>query len=98
MPGICGFVEAELGSEPGTRVRAMLGQGFRPEVARGLLGAFKQAIDAGAHVVEAPAEMPWGDRRATVSDRWENLWQIATYRDTASVSQEPAAGRRGTKS
>jgi uncharacterized glyoxalase superfamily protein PhnB len=28
--------------------------------------------------VEAPADMPYGDRRATVRDEWENTWQIAT--------------------
>jgi PhnB protein len=40
---------------------------------------YARAVAAGAHVIEAPAVMPWGDRRATVSDAWGNLWQIATF-------------------
>lgn len=43
---------------------------------------YARAIAAGAHAVEAPAEMPWGDRRATVFDDWGNLWQIATFQNT----------------
>ena len=39
----------------------------------------RRAIKAGAHVIEEPLDMPYGDRRATVSDAWGNLWQIATH-------------------
>jgi hypothetical protein len=39
---------------------------------------YARAIAAGAHSIEEPTVMPWGDRRATVSDDWGNLWQIAT--------------------
>lgn len=42
--------------------------------------AHEAAIVAGAVTVEAPADMPWGDRRATVRDRWGNMWQIATHK------------------
>jgi PhnB protein len=28
--------------------------------------------------LEAPKDMPYGDRRAMVRDRWGNTWQIAT--------------------
>ena len=42
-------------------------------------GTYARAIAAGAHAIEEPAVMPWGDRRATVSDKWGNLWQIATF-------------------
>ena len=41
---------------------------------------FGRAVAAGAEVVEPPIDMPYGDRRATVRDRWGNLWQIATRR------------------
>ena len=41
---------------------------------------YRRAIDAGARSVEAPADMPYGDRRATVEDSWGNSWQIATFR------------------
>lgn len=44
---------------------------------------YARAIAAGAHLIEPPAVMPWGDRRATVSDDWGNLWQIATFQKPA---------------
>jgi PhnB protein len=42
--------------------------------------AYRLAIAAGAESIETPADMPYGDRRATVRDSWANVWQIATYR------------------
>ena len=42
---------------------------------------YRTAIEAGAISIEAPADMPYGDRRATVQDAWGNIWQIATYRE-----------------
>jgi PhnB protein len=39
---------------------------------------FSKALARGARVIDPPAAMPWGDRRATVEDGWGNLWQIAT--------------------
>jgi uncharacterized glyoxalase superfamily protein PhnB len=41
-------------------------------------GAYRRALDAGAETIEAPLDTPYGDRRATVQDRWGNTWQIAT--------------------
>ena len=41
--------------------------------------AYQRAIAAGALTIEKPADMPYGDRRATVQDRWGNVWQIATH-------------------
>ena len=41
---------------------------------------FRRALDAGAVALEHPADMPYGDRRAMISDPYGNLWQIATYR------------------
>jgi PhnB protein len=41
---------------------------------------FQRAIDAGAQSIEPPTDMPYGDRRATVQDRWGNTWQVATRR------------------
>ena len=43
---------------------------------------YRRAIAAGAESIETPADMPYGDRRATVRDSWANVWQIATYRGT----------------
>ena len=40
-------------------------------------------MGAGAASVEAPADMPYGDRRAMVRDPWENTWQIATRKGGA---------------
>ena len=40
---------------------------------------FRRAIAANAVSIEEPADMPYGDRRATVKDEWGNTWQIATH-------------------
>ncbi len=42
---------------------------------------FQRAIQQGATEVETPIDLPYGDRRATFRDRWDNLWQIACRRD-----------------
>jgi uncharacterized glyoxalase superfamily protein PhnB len=39
---------------------------------------YRRALAADATSLEAPADMPYGDRRAMVKDRWGNTWQIAT--------------------
>lgn len=39
---------------------------------------YAKAMAAGAALVEEPAEMPYGDRRAMVTDPAGNDWQIAT--------------------
>src|SRR5215469_870036 len=39
---------------------------------------FQRALEAGAIMVEAPSNQFYGDRRATVTDRWGNFWQFAT--------------------
>jgi uncharacterized glyoxalase superfamily protein PhnB len=41
---------------------------------------YERAIDAGAESMEDPREVPYGDRRAMVTDKWGNMWQIATHR------------------
>jgi uncharacterized glyoxalase superfamily protein PhnB len=38
---------------------------------------YRRATGAGAEVIEEPRDLPYGDRRATVSDAWGNTWQIA---------------------
>jgi PhnB protein len=40
---------------------------------------YRRAIEANAVSIEAPADMPYGDRRAMVKDGWGNTWQIATH-------------------
>ena len=40
--------------------------------------AWRRALAAGARTIEEPADLPYGDRRATVQDPWGNTWQIAT--------------------
>ena len=40
---------------------------------------YQRAVEAGARSLEAPSNLPYGDRRATVQDRWGNTWQIATH-------------------
>jgi uncharacterized glyoxalase superfamily protein PhnB len=38
----------------------------------------RRALKAGAEILESPSDQPYGDRRAMVKDRWDNLWQIAS--------------------
>jgi PhnB protein len=39
---------------------------------------YRSALKAGATSLEEPNDLPYGDRRAMVEDRWGNIWQIAT--------------------
>jgi PhnB protein len=48
--------------------------------------SYARAVKAGAHAIEVPADMPLGDRRATVADDWGDLWQLATYRRSSKTS------------
>ncbi len=40
----------------------------------------RRALEAGARSIEEPSDMPYGDRRGMVEDRWGNVWQIATFK------------------
>ncbi|OBG27542.1 glyoxalase/bleomycin resistance/extradiol dioxygenase family protein [Mycobacterium sp. 852002-51057_SCH5723018] len=40
--------------------------------------AYRRAVDAGAQVIEPPADQFYGDRRAMVKDSHGNVYQIAT--------------------
>ena len=42
---------------------------------------YERALEAGAKSLEAPADMPYGDRRAMIEDASGNVWQIATHRE-----------------
>jgi len=61
-----------------TRVRSRSVSTFYVYVAD-VDATYRRALDAGARSFEAPAVMPYGDRRCIVQDPWENIWQIATY-------------------
>src|ERR1700692_1112268 len=39
---------------------------------------YKRALAAGAKSIEGPRDTPYGDRRAMISDRCGNDWQLAT--------------------
>ena len=41
---------------------------------------YERALKAGATSLEAPGEMPYGDRRAMIRDPAGNDWQVATHR------------------
>ena len=47
--------------------------------------AYQRATLRGARTVEEPFETPYGDRRCTIEDRWDNVWQIAVYRPPSGV-------------
>lgn len=40
---------------------------------------YRRAIEAGARPLEEPSDLPYGDRRGMVEDKWGNVWQIATH-------------------
>ena len=40
---------------------------------------YQRAIQGGATSIEAPADQPYGDRRAAVKDAWDNQWYMATH-------------------
>ena len=40
---------------------------------------YRRAVEAGARSLEDPSDLPYGDRRGVVEDKWGNTWQIATY-------------------
>ncbi|WP_322081210.1 VOC family protein [Burkholderia sp. BCC1972] len=48
---------------------------------------YRRAIAAQAVSLEAPADLPYGDRRAMVRDPWGNVWQIATHRYDLSADE-----------
>ena len=84
--GASGDVETDAPSEVriGDSIVMVSGAGHR-EPRSGFLYVFvddvdetyKKALKAGATSVETPSEMPWGDRRAMVTDPLGNDWQIA---------------------
>ena len=40
---------------------------------------YARSLAEDAVAIEAPMDMPYGDRRAMVKDPWGNTWQIATH-------------------
>ena len=40
---------------------------------------YRRALASGATSLEPPQDLPYGDRRAMVRDRWGSTWQIATH-------------------
>lgn len=50
-------------------------------------GAYRRALEAGATVLEEPRDMFYGDRRATVTDPFGNIWQIATHQEDLSLDE-----------
>ena len=48
---------------------------------------YQRALGAGAHSLEEPADLPYGDRRGMVKDLWGNIWQIATHKEELSIDE-----------
>ena len=48
---------------------------------------YERALECGAASLEAPQDLPYGDRRGMVRDPWSNVWQIATRKETLSVDE-----------
>lgn len=45
----------------------------------GVDAAFKRATNAGLKAAMPPADMFWGDRMGSVTDKWGNTWTLATH-------------------
>ena len=41
--------------------------------------AYAKALEAGATSLSEPADQPFGDRNASVQDKWGNQWWFGTY-------------------
>ena len=76
----------------GTEARAAL-PGFLYLYVPDVDAIYRSAIDAGAVVIDEIRTMHYGDRRATLRDRFGNTWQIATH--VEDVSAEEIARRLG---
>jgi PhnB protein len=46
---------------------------------------YQRALRAGAVSLEAPQDLPYGDRRGMVKDPCGNIWQIATHKEDVSL-------------
>jgi uncharacterized glyoxalase superfamily protein PhnB len=57
---------------------------------------FRRAVEAGARSLEKPSDLPYGDRRAMVEDRWGNTWQIATHLRSTDPARRRARASSGS--
>jgi PhnB protein len=48
---------------------------------------YRQALSAGASSTAAPTDQFWGDRTATVNDRFGNIWHLATRIENVSLEE-----------
>lgn len=49
--------------------------------------AFERAVDAGGKAGMPPTDMFWGDRVASITDRWGNSWTLATRKENLSEAE-----------
>jgi PhnB protein len=59
--------------------------------------AFKRAVDAGATVLMAPADMFWGDRFCKLADPFGHFWSIATTKEKLSIEEMDRRGAEWMK-
>jgi uncharacterized glyoxalase superfamily protein PhnB len=48
---------------------------------------YRRALAAGAVSLEAPEDLPYGDRRAMIQDLGGNIWQIATHQEDVALDK-----------
>ena len=53
-----------------------------------------QAVNAGATLVQPPADMFWGDRTATLVDPDGNKWMLATHKSEPTPAEMEAAMKK----
>lgn len=89
--GTIGHAEVMIGdsvimlSEPAGDCRPMAGSFY---LYLGDVDAvYQQALSAGASSTAAPTDQFWGDRTATVHDRFGNIWHLATRIENVSLEE-----------
>lgn len=48
---------------------------------------YRKALQAGGKSSQEPTDQFWGDRQAAVLDQWDNMWFIATNKETVSPEE-----------
>jgi len=98
-PGKIGHAEIKIGDSMIMLADEMPGSGGRSPQSLGgstvniflyvkdVDSAFKQAVNAGAKVDAAPADMFWGDRFGRLTDPFGHSWSMATHKEDVAPEE-----------
>jgi len=98
-PGKIGHAELKIGDSMIMLADEMPGSGCRAPQSLGgstvnifmyvtdVDSTFKQAVNAGAKVETAPADMFWGDRFGKLTDPFGHSWSVATHKEDVAPEE-----------